>query len=110
MTRCPRCYRDHAGPRPIDELRTEGARVLVKALEMDDAKAPEYLRSQWLGAALELAGFCPPCGFNEQTAVVAEKHEAAIRDTEARMQSVSEPQGVLAGVIDLGLVRLQRRT
>jgi hypothetical protein len=61
MTTCPRCRREHKGPRDLSDLFVELARALARAREMPMAAVKEYLRTQALGLGLELSDLCTDC-------------------------------------------------
>lgn len=58
---CAKCGQQHRGPRHVHDLHSEGCHVLIRANGMPLNVAGEYLRSQWLGGALELSGWCANC-------------------------------------------------
>lgn len=89
MTICPRCKAPHRGPRDLTVLRSEAAHVLVRADAMPMEQAAEYLRTQWLGGALELADVCADCIVTE-IAAGSVRVELVARTDEA-LEAVTGP-------------------
>jgi hypothetical protein len=72
MTTCPKCQREHKGPRDLTHLRTEAAHVLVRADQKPMREAADYLRFALLALARELSNHCADCIIVEVAAAQAQ--------------------------------------
>jgi hypothetical protein len=87
---CPKCRKRHRGPRAVELLFDEGRHVLANAQQMPVKMAAEYLRSQWMGGALELSGWCSSCTFAEIAATAPGRNEGEL-DEVSRLVAAALP-------------------
>lgn len=99
MIRCPKCKTAHKGRRTLEQLIAEGSRVVALALDCHPERALQYLRTQWLGGALEIAGYCADCvvatialGCVEVEIVASGE---AVRQAEELLGAVDQPSNVV---------------
>lgn len=92
---CPKCGGAHRGSRSVDVLHAEGCQVLIRAHHLPLAQAAEWLRSQWLGGALELADWCADCRFREIAATSPDAREQE-QELDRAARATLRATGVLA--------------
>jgi hypothetical protein len=87
---CPKCGARHRGPRATELLFDEGRHVLANAQQMPLKMAAEYLRSQWMGGALELSGWCSSCIFTQIAATATGRKDGEL-DEVSRLVAAALP-------------------